>query len=392
MRRNIIIAVLFFTGITLYAQTGSMDRILRSIEQNNKELQANEHLTEARKLTDKTDNNLPDPAVSYSYTYGSPQELGKSGELTVTQGFDFPTAYSSRNKLNKLKAETLDKQYAATRRDILLRAKELCLDLILLNQESNLLSERLKNAETLAQVYEKRLQTGDANILETNKIKMELMKVQAEVVTNEATREAKLQELIAMNDNQPLTFTETTYMPVEELADFAQLKQEVLASDLNLQSLESESLAARKQITVEKSGWLPKLEIGYRRNTGIGEQFNGFIVGGSLPLFNNKNKVKASKAQSLYTDLQKESAEQQVEATLLALYSEAVKVRNTMKAYDLQLLNTNAELLKKALDSRQISMTEYFTEIENSFQTRMDYMQLENRYQKVIGQIFKNRL
>ena len=221
---------------------------------------------------------------------------------------------------------------------------------------------------------------------------MELMKVQAEVVTNEATREAKLQELIAMNDNQPLTFTETTYMPVEELADFAQLKQEVLASDLNLQSLESESLAARKQITVEKSGWLPKLEIGYRRNTGIGEQFNGFIVGGSLPLFNNKNKVKASKAQSLYTDLQKESAEQQVEATLLALYSEAVKVRNTMKAYDLQLLNTNAELLKKALDSRQISMTEYFTEIENSFQTRMDYMQLENRYQKVIGQIFKNRL
>ena len=286
----------------------------------------------------------------------------------------------------------MDKQYAATRRDILLRAKELCLDLILLNQESNLLSERLKNAETLAQVYEKRLQTGDANILETNKIKMELMKVQAEVVTNEATREAKLQELIAMNDNQPLTFTETTYMPVEELADFAQLKQEVLASDLNLQSLESESLAARKQITVEKSGWLPKLEIGYRRNTGIGEQFNGFIVGGSLPLFNNKNKVKASKAQSLYTDLQKESAEQQVEATLLALYSEAVKVRNTMKAYDLQLLNTNAELLKKALDSRQISMTEYFTEIENSFQTRMDYMQLENRYQKVIGQIFKNRL
>ena len=151
-------------------------------------------------------------------------------------------------------------------------------------------------------------------------------------------------------------------------------------------------MAVRKQIIVEKSGCLPKLEIGYRRNTGIGEQFNGFIVGGSLPLFNNKNKVKASKAQSLYTDLQKESAEQQVEATLLALYSEAVKVRNTMKAYDLQLLNTNAELLKKALDSRQISMTEYFTEIENSFQTRMDYMQLENRYQKVIGQIFKNRL
>ncbi len=391
MKRNISFIICLIMLPVLCAQT-SIDSILQSIEQNNKELQANGHLTEAQKLTDKTDNNLPDPAVSYSYTYGSPEELGKSGELTVTQGFDFPSVYGTRNKLNKLKANTLDKQFAVTRRDILLRAKELCLDLILLNQENALFKERQKNAETLAQVFDKRLRTGDANLLETNKIKMELMKVQADLATNETARIAASQELTAMNGNHPIAFTETSYAPVAELGSFEAVRQEVISNELTLQSLESESQAARKQITVDKSGWLPKLEVGYRRNTGIGEQFNGFIVGGSLPLFSNKNKVKAAKAQALSADLQKENAQQQAEATLAALYNEAIKVRNTMKAYDLQLLKANAGLLKKALDSRQISITEYFTEIESSIQTHLDYMQLENRYQKIIGRIYKNNL
>lgn len=391
MKRNILFTICLTILPVLHAQT-NLESVLQSIEQNNKELQANEHLIEAQKLTDKTDNNLPDPSVSYSYTYGSPEELGKSGELTVTQGFDFPSVYGTRNKLNKLKAATLDKQFAVIRRDILLRAKELCLDLILLNQENTLLNERKKNTETLARIFEKRLQTGDANILETNKIKMELMKVQADLVNNETTRQTILQELAAMNGNHPIAFTENSYPPVAELKSRKEVIEEALSNDFALQSLESESQAAHKQIAVDKSGWLPKLEVGYRRNTGIGEQFNGFIVGGSLPLFNNRNKVKAAKAQALSANLQKENAQQQAEATLTALYHEAIKVHSTMKAYDLQLLKANAQLLKKALDSRQISITEYFTEIESSIQTQLDYMQLENRYQKIIGQIHKNNL
>lgn len=392
MKRYTIAAGLLLSMIAVHAQTGSVEGVLRSIEQNNTELQANGQLTQARKLESGTDNNLPDPSVSYSYQFGAPQELGKSGELSVTQGFDFPTVYGDRSKLNKLKADAFDKQYGKTRRDILLRAKELCLDLILLNRESTLLGERLGNAQALAQIYEKRLQTGDANILETNKIRMELMKVQTDVAANTTTRQTKLQELTGMNGNIAPDFTQTDYTPVPELPAFDQLRQEVLNADLDLQTLQSEALAAKKQITVDKSGWLPKLEVGYRRNTGVGEQFNGFIVGGSIPIFGNRNKVKAARAQSVYTDLQKESIEQQVEATLLSLYNEALQVRTTMQAYDLRLIDENTELLKKALDARQLSMTEYFTELEIAYQSRQDYMQLENRYQKIVAKLFSNSL
>lgn len=392
MKRNIVLAAMLLALIGVNAQISDVDKVLKSIEENNKDLRANEHLTVSQKLEAKTDNNLPDPSINYSYQFGHPQELGKSGELTVTQGFDFPTVYGSRNKLNKLKANSFDYRFDAFRQQLLLTAKETCIDLIRLNKQKTLIDERLKNAETLSEVYARRLATGDANALETNKINMELMNVKAEAAMNEAARLSKLQELIAMNGNIPLELNDTEYSPVEELPGFEQLKQEVLPADVALRSLESESAVAKKQISVNKSGWLPKLELGYRRNTGEGEQFNGFVVGVSVPLFENKNKVKAAKAQSLYADLQKAGLEEKNESVLYGLYKEAETLKAAMKDYNKLLEGSDMKLLRQALDARQISLIEYFTEISVIYQSHQSFMELENRYYKVMAQIFKNRL
>ena len=98
-------------------------------------------------------------------------------------------------------------------------------------------------------------------------------------------------------------------------------------------SLSSESAAARKQISASKQGWLPKLELGYRRNTESGTPFNGVVVGFSFPLFENRNKVKIAKAQSLNLDYQKENATFQAEATLAKLYSEAQSLQTSIQEY-----------------------------------------------------------
>jgi len=51
---------------------------------------------------------------------------------------------------------------------------------VLTRQQKHILEERLRNAEELAKMYAKRLQTGDANALETNKINLELLNVRTE--------------------------------------------------------------------------------------------------------------------------------------------------------------------------------------------------------------------
>ena len=229
-----IILIVAFCGMTAgaFAQSESIERILQSIEQNNRELQAGAQNAEAEKLEVKAENNLENPGAEYSRKFG--ENGGAEVEMSVTQSFDFPLLYASRNAYGKLQGRALDLQQAVLRRDVLLRAKELCLDLIALNKMKALYEQRIKNVSQMEHLYEKRLKEGDANILEVNKVKMELMNLNADVAENNAAHRTALQELLAMNGNMPLEFTETSFPVLPALKSLAEVSSEVAGTDYEL--------------------------------------------------------------------------------------------------------------------------------------------------------------
>lgn len=392
MKRIIIISTALLTLTGVQAQTG-IDQVLRTIETNNKELQANVQLVTSQKLEAKTSNNLADPTLSYAHLWGAKDKSETIGELVVSQSFDFPSLYATRNKLNRLKAGSFDSQASVFRQDMLLQVKELCMDIIMLRQQKLILSDRLHNAEELSKMYAKRLETGDANALETNKINLELLNVKTEASLNETALRNKLQALNTLNGNVPVVFEEGQYPMMPFPVDYQILKSEVMTSDRTLRAFDSESLVARKQISVNKSQWLPKLELGYRRNTETGTPFNGVVVGFSFPIFENRGKVKIAKAQALNIDLQKENASLQVESELAQLYREAKTLHTSMEEYQRTFqAQQDLELLKQALNGGQISMIEYFVEVSVIYQSRENYLQLENQYQKAMARIYKSKL
>ena len=393
MKQFIVITLLASAALSVNGQN-SIDAVLRSIEANNKELQANNQLTVSKKLEAKLDNNLPDPSVSYVHQYGNREGMGIQGELVASQSFDFPSVYVQKNKLAKSKAASFDRQGAEFRQQILLQAKEICLDLVLLNQQRALLDQRRQNAEQLAELYAMRLETGDANILETNKIDLELLNAKTEARMNESARIAKLQELATLNGGIAIDFTDTTYLSDGDILSFEELCAEAVTSNPQLLTLKSEQVAARRQLSVNKSKSLPSFELGYRMNTATsGERFNGFLVGISIPLFSNRNNVKQAKAQALYTDLQLESTTTTVESELHQLYNQSVALKTSMDEYNTVLKSQNSlALLNKAIQTGQISMIEYFVDVTTFYQSMQNYMQLQNEYQKVMAQLYKYKL
>lgn len=393
MKQFIVITLLASAALSVNGQN-SIEAVLRSIEANNKELQANNQLTVSKKLEAKLDNNLPDPSVSYVHQYGNREGMGIQGELVASQSFDFPSVYVQKNKLAKSKAASFDRQGAEFRQQILLQAKEICLDLVLLNQQRALLDQRRQNAEQLAELYAMRLETGDANILETNKIDLELLNAKTEARMNESARIAKLQELATLNGGIAIDFTDTTYMSDGDILSFEELCAEAVTSNPQLLTLKSEQVAARRQLSVNKSKSLPGFELGYRMNTATGgERFNGFLVGISIPLFSNRNNVKQAKAQALYTDLQLESTTTTVESELHQLYNQSVALKTSMDEYNTVLKSQNSlALLNKAIQTGQISMIEYFVDVTTFYQSMQNYMQLQNEYQKVMAQLYKYKL
>ncbi len=98
------------------------------------------------------------------------------------------------------------------------------------------------------------------------------------------------------------------------------------------------------QISASKQGWLPKLELGYRRNTESGHPLNGVVVGFSFPLFENRNKVKIAKTQALNIDYQKENAALQASSALWQLYEEAKNLHASMRNTSAPSINSKTFL------------------------------------------------
>lgn len=374
-------------------ETGSINELLRSVETHNTELKAFSQRMQAQKTENKLSNNLPDPTVSYSHLWGADNSSETIGELIVSQSMDFPTLYHTRRQLNRQKNAMADHEYQLKRRAILLKAQEICFDIILLRKEQLLLKERHQNASELAILYQQRIESGDANVIELNKVKLELLNAKTEASINETNLKKKEEELIILNGSIPFQTEQLTYPSIVLPTDYAEIKDDVLNGELALAALEQESRVGHNLLKVAQESWLPKLEIGYRRNTESGAPFNGFVVGFSVPLFENKGKVKMARQQLLSTELSKEQVKSETSYNALQNFREAQKTKLLMDEYA-SLFKEHSDLLilKEALKSGQISLIEYFSEAAIIYQSQLNYLQLENKYHKTVASLFKNKL
>lgn len=367
--------------------------VLEQVEQNNRRLQAARELMKAEVLEAKAGNNLANPEVNYAHLFNSERGSQQQSELTVVQGFDFPTAYAARSKAARLQGDAAQCAYDVERRNVLLEAKQLCLDLIGLNREANLLHLLQTHADSLAHLCEERLQQGDATALEVNRAKLDLMALRTELADNAAAHRAALQRLLAMNANVYIDhMVADAYPAVPALPDYETLCDHLVPLNRELQQADAATRVAQKEVGVNRQGWLPHLQVGYRRNTAPTEEFNGFVVGGSIPLFANKGKVKAARARALSAELQREDVAMNVEAALQALYNEARQVQEAMRTYDLPLMRHSFDLLGKALHGGELSWHQYFVELEALVRQGQGYLRLENRYHKVLARIYADTL
>ena len=379
---SLLVPAAILSAGNLRAQTTeSIDSVLAFVERNNIQLQALQQSNEASRLEIQAQNNLQqDLSVSYSPFFTRGYNGVASSELVVSMGFDFPSQYVSRSKSGKLQNEALDMQYALQRRDILLQAKLLCLDLIRLNQEKELLDTRLANADELLTLMEKRFSEGGANVIEVNKVKMERMNVRTLVAQNEASRQI------------PLELTTTDYPAAQDIISYDEFYGEIMSTDAAILSAEASVDAAAQEIKVNKQNWLPKFEVGYRRNTSMNEAANGFLVGASIPLFSSRNKTKIAEARHTAAQSELENARMQAETQLMSKYNEIQQIRSAVEAYDVPLMHSTLDALKTAVLEGQLSIIDYYVEADNVYNNLSAYLTLENQYRRLLSELYQNRL
>ena len=379
--------------LTTRAQN-SIDQVLKSIETNNKSLQANTKRTDAQKLEAQTGKFLANPSVEWEQMWGNRNNPGSEYTLTVKQSLDFPTTYSNKNKLANLKANTIGFQSAAYRQQLLLNAKQTCIEIIYLRKQKSLLDERLANAETMFALYKKRFESGDANQLELNKIQLELLNAQNQSRLNKAALTAAEEQLRNFNGGNPITFDATDYPTGEELINFDQLQAAFMEADPNLKSLTGDQEIANREVKLSRSLTLPKFDVGYKRNAAKDHvASNGFMVGVSIPLFENKNTVKKAKAQAEFATASLEDNRLNLKTNLQQLYQQAEALQISRADYAKVLeQQRNIELLNKALNAGQLSVIDYFTELTTIYDSHQSYLDVEKEYHSILAQLYQYKL
>jgi len=392
--KNIICSILLslFVAFPVWAQV-SMEDILAEIEKNNKTLQANAQNTEAQKLGFKSNNPLYNPNVEYDFMYGFPLNAGNQTDFLVNQAFDFPTSYSKRKQLSEGRVSQSDFQYNAGRQEILFEAKSTCIELIYRNKLHIQLQERKAFTESLLASFEKRLSTGEGNILDVNKARLQLIEINKDFQLNLSQVNQLTQRLTGLNGGEELTFKSTEYPVLDPIGDFEELFGEIQAKDPTLKFVEMDIASAQKQLELSKSLALPKLEAGFRHQAILGQRFNGFHLGTTIPLWENKYKVRQSEAELSTSGLKVLQFQNDKYSSSRQLYEKYQKLSVTLKEYQnvLSALNSK-EYLDKALAVGHISTIEYFLESNYYYMAYNNYLQTEFEYHVTVAEILKFRL
>lgn len=391
MKRYLIATIVAFSTYSI-ALADNIGDVLKQVASNNLTLQALAHDNQADVLDIKASNSIGGPSVEYSPFFTKGYSGVAESELVVSQEIDFPTKYAARNKQAKMQNIVGEQLLIKQRRDILLQAQLLCIDLIRLNQTLSMLHERLANSETLLQMYQKRMDAGDANALELNKVKLDCMEVRTLVNEAQGERTSLLQQLRLLNGGKPIDVIDTVLPEYPQITNFESYRALALASDADVAVAQTALRAADMNLKLQKNEWLPNISFGYRRNTEHGEGINGFLVGVSFPLYSNSNNVKAARQRRESAELQVMQAQNEAEASMRTNYEQLQGLQQVIDHSDVKLLQESLTLFAKALQHGEITALVYYVEINSIYEKLQQHIDLHCQSVKLLAELHKAEL
>ena len=392
-RISILIQLLTLLLVVNIQGQNNIENILTSIEKNNKTLVSQRQYWEAKKLEYKTGLTLPNPTVQGQYLIGSPATAGNQTDFFAVQPFDFPTLYKQRRELAGAQAAQADFAIATTRQEVLLAAKLNCVELVYRNKLRAHLSRRQAALERIRRDFQTKLDQGEGNILNVNKVKLQLLEMSQLIQENEASAQKLSTHLAELNGGTALVFADTLYPVLSTMPSFEQVEQANETVDPLLKSLQQGQHIAEKELALSKNWRLPKFELGYHYQSILGQRFNGIHAGLVLPLWEQKYRTQQQQAQVQFSNLQVEDHRNEHFYEIKRLYDQQAALKTTLDQYQTVLSSIQSTtLLDKALALGEITTLEYFLEL-SLYQNAILYsLSTEWEYQAILVQLFKYNL
>ena len=374
MKRLFLTVVASFSVCSLFAQNGSYERYIESIRTNNPAIIALDKELEAQLKGNRTDIAPEDPEAEIAYFL----KRNVSFEMNVAQSIDFPTVYINKAKLARLSDDKSRTEYLANLKLVMEEAEQLYVNAVYYNRKLSFVKRNMENAKRLQEYYEKGLESGNVSVLEKNKIEALFLDIATQYRLTEGQRSSNLEAIKNINGGIAIDIPDTLY-PAYQVGNVDDFIEHASSIDYDIKLAAIDTLIAQRQIKLSRSEWLPGFKIGYRLNMEEKNPTNGIIAGISIPLWKNTNKVRYAKLSKSASLARGASVRSTVMTNLQSLKNDYLSYMASLDEYHEFMKRTNnVELINKALDAGNISILEYFVELNMWYDISERIMDLEN--------------
>jgi len=149
---------------------------------------------------------------------------------------------------------------------------------------------------------------------------------------------------------------------------------------------------SEKQENLNYAMSLPKFKAGYMSEFTAGQDFQGVSFGISIPLWENKNKIKYAKLKTEAIQNYESANKLQYYNSLKSLHSTAIALQKSVNEYEtnLQTFN-NSELLYKTLEKGEIDLINYIMELSFYYESYSNLLEMKRELQKTVAQMYRTK-
>ncbi len=377
-RISLVLSSLFLINSAWGQTPQALKNLIDELQGNSLSLKSIHTAEEANRLEYQTNLFLPNPELGFNYLWSSPVAMGNRRDVSLVQRFDFPTAYIYRSDLSDLqiKQSILAEDLAAL--EMRYEISLLYYELVYRGQMEQEWSVLEEHAEQLTQAYQQRLDAGDIGLMELHKVELNGLKVANQRNSLQTEIDQLLLDLKVRNGGKLVELNASEWDLVSLPASFDDYYLELRAKNPLLMQLENGISMAQKQVQLQKALRLPRWSAGYMDEYTVFQNVQGISVGMTLPLWEQKNKVKWAKANQLAAESALEEYELYFRVEAEKAYRTALKLDAQIRLFEEKMAQLNQlDRLGKALDSGQISLMEYLFEINFYTENTMSLLKLK---------------
>jgi outer membrane protein, heavy metal efflux system len=391
MKRIILFLIMVPAIVKVVIAQGTAD-FMNKVAASHPVIKSHAGQLEVARAASVTGNTPGGLALGFGYFPGTPDAIGIKRTLSVSQGFEFPTKYILRGKMNRETFALAETEYRLGRLQTMSKARSEAYAYIGLKKRLAVLEEKLKGYSLLREGWSIMLEEGVVTLPDYNRLQLELSLTGSEIASVKAEMRALSVKLDYISGGYSNLLENAFYDELPEPDVVALLNEKRSVHPMWLLHDQEYELTVHT-VGLSRADNLPDIDVGLGSEIIAGQHHTGPTVGLSIPVWTNRNQVKLARSRSEAAALSRDAAHSALTAEMESLWEYCVAAReNMVEMNENSMAASDLSPLTEALTEKEITITEYFSHMEAVFAARVTLINLETEYYRSLAMLYDHLL